>query len=55
MEKQYKVIEVSDNWSLKKLRIKLENKLNEVSQQGWEVVSLSFVSHMYKVMITIRK
>ncbi len=55
MGKQFKVIEISHSWSPKKLRAKVEDELNRVSKDGWEIVDISFIGSMYTAMITISK
>jgi len=55
MKKQYKVIKITNNWSLEKLRKKVESTLNEWSQKGWEVTNISYIANQYTAMITIAK
>jgi len=55
MRKQYKVIKVSENWSLEKLRKKVEDTLNQSSSEGWDVVDIYYLANLYTAMITIAK
>ncbi|WP_299435855.1 DUF4177 domain-containing protein [uncultured Aquimarina sp.] len=55
MGKQYKVIKISSNWSLEKLKKKVEDALNKISTEGWEIISVSFTNYGYTAMITIAK
>ncbi len=59
MGKQYKVLKKSNVWSTEKLRKEVEDTLNNVSKDGWEVVSVAFGlsggSGISTAMITICK
>ncbi len=44
MTKEYKVLKKSNMWSTEKLRKEVEDTLNRVSKEGWEVVSVAFGS-----------
>lgn len=55
MNKQFKVIKVTDTWSQEKLRKKIEDTLNKYSQAGWEIVDISYIANMNTAMITISK
>ncbi len=59
MGKQYKVLKKSNVWSTEKLRKEVEDTLNNVSKDGWEVVSVAFglsgSSGISTAMITICK
>ncbi|GAA4273257.1 DUF4177 domain-containing protein [Aquimarina gracilis] len=59
MQKQYKVLKRSNMWSTEKLRKEVEDTLNKVSKEGWEIVSVAFGSSsssgMSTAMITICK
>ncbi len=55
MGKQFKVLKISSAWSLEKLRQKLEDTLNNVSKNGWEIVNVSFLDNTYTVFVTISK
>ncbi|GAA4279549.1 hypothetical protein [Aquimarina mytili] len=55
MGKQFKVLKISSNWSLEKLRQKLEDTLNTHSKQGWDVVNISFLDNTYTAFVTISK
>ncbi len=55
MGKQYKVIKVSENWSIEKLRKKIEDTLNKSSSEGWNLIDISYVANRYIAMITISK
>ncbi len=55
MTKQYKVLKVSSNWSLEKLRLKIEETLNSYSRQGWELASINYIDGTYAALITIFK
>ncbi len=55
MYKQFKVIKVSENWSIEKLRKKVEDTLNKSSSEGWNVVDVSYLANLYTAMITLTK
>ena len=59
MGKQYKVLKRSNMWSTGKLRKEIEDTLNKVSGEGWEIISVAFGSSsssgMSTAMITISK
>ncbi|WP_158447836.1 hypothetical protein [Aquimarina longa] len=55
MGKQFKVIKVSNTWSIEKLRKKVEDTLNKSSEEGWEVIDISYLANLYTAMITISK
>ncbi len=59
MIKEYKVLKRSNMWSTEKLRKEVEDTLNRVSKEGWEVVSVAFGSSsssgMSTAMITISR
>lgn len=38
----FKIVTVSDMWSTEKLTRKVEGKLTEIADQGWEVKFISF-------------
>ena len=40
---QYKVVKITSNWSLKKLRQKMEENLNLYARQGWKLVSINMI------------
>jgi hypothetical protein len=42
--KNYSVVSVSELWSRKKLKQKVEKILNDASQDGFEIVSVSFAN-----------
>ncbi len=55
--KKFSVISVSELWSKKKLALKVEKVLNESSNDGFEIVSVSFTywGAMYMAYITLSK
>ncbi|MDY8135321.1 hypothetical protein [Aquimarina sp. 2201CG5-10] len=55
MRKQYKVIKISENWSIEKLRTRIEETLNKFSNDGWMLEDLSFIPNTYVAIITISK
>ncbi|TSE05128.1 MULTISPECIES: DUF4177 domain-containing protein [Aquimarina] len=55
MGKQFKVIKVSETWSIEKLRKKVEDALNKSSKEGWEIIDITYVANLYTAMITISK
>ncbi|WP_025744057.1 hypothetical protein [Aquimarina pacifica] len=58
MKKTFKVLKLSNIWSTENLRKKVEDTLNDVSKDGWEVVSVAFGSSNAQIataMITISK
>ncbi len=58
MAKTFRVLKLSNVWSTEKLRKEVEDTLNRVSKDGWEVVSVAFGSSNAQIataMITISK
>jgi len=58
MVKTFRVLKLSNVWSTEKLRKEVEDTLNRVSKDGWEVVSVAFGSSNAQIataMITISK
>ncbi|MDH7446319.1 DUF4177 domain-containing protein [Aquimarina sp. 2201CG14-23] len=55
MRKEFRVIKISDNWSIEKLRKKVEDTLNKSSSEGWEIVDISYMANLYTAMVTIAK
>jgi hypothetical protein len=56
--KEFSVIKVVDLWSTNRLRRKVENFLNQLSNEGYEIVSVSFGFNIWlvpKAYITVRK
>lgn len=39
---EYKIIRESSSWSMSKLEKIIERRINELAQDGWRLVSLSF-------------
>ena len=55
MAKQYKVVKVINHWSAEKFRKQVEDELNMLSKQGWELESVNMISGTYHAMITVSK
>ncbi|WP_160114775.1 hypothetical protein [Aquimarina sp. AU474] len=58
MGKTFKVLKLSNVWSTEKLRKEVEDTLNKVSNEGWNIVSVAFGSSNAQIataMITISK
>ncbi|SHI95357.1 hypothetical protein [Aquimarina spongiae] len=58
MAKTFRVLKLSNVWSTEKLRKEVEDTLNRVSKDGWEIVSVAFGSSNAQIataMITISK
>ena len=55
VKKEYKVVKISHNWSLEKLRSKVENTLNEYYGKGWEIISIDYLANTYTAMITFSR
>ena len=56
--KEYKILRVSNFWSTKTLREEAQKLINEKSNEGWEVVSVSFGVTIWLVLsfyITLSK
>lgn len=53
--KQYRVVKVSNHWSLEKLREKVELTLNDFSKKGWALESIHFLDSVFVAMITFSK
>ena len=52
---QYKVVKITSNWSLEKLRQKMEENLNLYARQGWKLVSINMIDSTYTAFITLSK
>ena len=58
MAKEFKVLKLSNIWSTEKLRKEVQETLNKVSNDGYEVVSVAFGSRNSQIstaFITISK
>lgn len=55
MRKEFKVIKVSENWSLEKLRVKTEDTLNKYSKEGWEIIFVDYLANTYTAMVTVSR
>ena len=58
MAREFKVLKLSNIWSTEKLRKEVEETLNKVSKDGYDVVSVAFGSgnsQIYTAFITISK
>ena len=58
MAKEFKVLKLSNIWSTERLRKEVEETLNRVSKDGYEVVSVAFGSGNSQIstaFITISK
>jgi phosphoserine phosphatase len=56
--KQFRVMKVVDLWSTNRLRRKVERLLNQLANEGYEVVSVSFGFNIWfapKAYITVKK
>ncbi len=55
MNKQYKVIRVTSNWTQEKLREKVEDTLNKYAKEDWDITDISYIANMNTAMITLFK